>query len=227
MNFALRKSEFYLTQCKSMLKTKESSYQLAAARQSTASSLIPYPSEAELQALLGDKPKAPKIKTNLAAWTRLFPAKTQDPDLPSYWRHDSWREMFERKQQASAAALNKVDEFSGVSVVGTKVVYPAQESKFSSSQASVKRRPATATTQFSLAKCAEVKASKPSEYSVKSRTLNLQSWDMPDEHHVNLGHRVDSTDAFGKKNFYYAFDPDKPDEDYLDDLDMQNAESFK
>jgi hypothetical protein len=221
MNFARYKSEFYLAQCKAMLKSKGSTYQLASARQTVSSSMIPYPSEAELMALISDKPKPPRIKTNMAAWTRLFPSKHQNPNMPSYWRHDAWRDLFEKKQHDIAAALNKIDEFEGATVVGTHVLFPVRESKCNGSpSASPKQRPATATLRASKAKRGEEHVERPTEYSVKNRTLNLQSWDMPDEHHVNVSNRLDSSDLFGKKKFYYAFDPDEPDADYLEDLDL-------
>jgi hypothetical protein len=208
MNFARHKSEFYLAQCKAMLKTKGSTYQLASARQTVSSSMIPYPSEDELMALISDKPKPPRIKTNMA----------------SYWRHDAWREMFEKKQHDIAAALYKIDEFEGATVVGTHVLFPVRESKSNGSpSASPKQRPATATLRASEAKRGEEHVGRPTEYSVKNRTLNLQSWDMPDEHHVNVSNRLDSSD-FGKKKFYYAFDPDEPDADYLEDLDLHKMD---
>ncbi len=220
MNFARQKSEFYLAQCKAMLKTKGSSYQLASARRVTSSSMIPYPSEAELLALVGEKPKPPKIKTDIAAWTRLFPTKQPNPTMPPYWRHDAWRETFEQKQHDIATALNKIDEFEGVTVVGTHVLFPAQDFKFCDSQTvAVKHRPASATLRVD-SKRGEDASTRLTEYSVKNRTLNLQSWDMPAEHHVNISNRVDSSQLLGKKNFYYAFDPDEPDADYLEDLDL-------
>ena len=226
MNFARRKSEFYVAQCKAMLKTKGSSYQLAAAMQTVSSTLIPYPSEAELMALLGDRPKPPRVKSDMAAWTRLFPTKKQNPNLPSYWRHDAWREMFEQKQLEAATVLNKIDEFAGVTVVGTHVRFPVHETTFneSSSTPVVKQRPATATLRVAETKRGEDNSARPTEYSVKNRTLNLQSWDMPVEHHVNISNRVDSSGFFGKKHFYYSFDPDKPDADYLEDLDLQKID---
>ena len=225
MNFARRKSEFYLAQCKAMLKTKGSSYQLASAVQSTSSSMIPYPSEAELMALIGEKPKPPKIKTDLAAWKRLFPSKQQNQSLPSYWRHDAWRETFERKQLDAATALNKINEFAGVTVVGTHVRFPDHESQFNDSQTTASRqRPATATLRVPDIKHVEERATRPLGYSVKNRTLNLQSWDMPDEHHVNVSNRVDSSELFGKTKFHYSFDPDEPDADYLEDLDLRKSD---
>jgi hypothetical protein len=229
MNFARRKSEFYLAQGKAMLKTKGGSYQLACANSHTASSsMIPYPSEAELLAILGEKPKPPKIKTDLPAWTRLFPTKTQNPNMPSYWRHDAWRELFERKQHDSAAALNKIDEYLGVTVVGTNVLFPAQESKYVDSRAApVKQRPTTAVLRTPVKRRGEVPAVRRAEYSVKNRTLNLQSWDMPEEHNVNLSNRVDSSELFGKTKFYYAFDPDEPDADYLEELDLGKNDGLK
>lgn len=225
MNFARRKSEFYVAQCKAMLKTKGSSYQLAAAMQTVSSTLIPYPSEAELMALLGDRPKPPRVKSDMAAWTRLFPTKKQNPNLPSYWRHDAWREMFEQKQLEAATVLNKIDEFAGVTVVGTHVRFPVHETAFNeSSTPVVKQRPATATLRVAETKRGEDNSARPTEYSVKNRTLNLQSWDMPVEHHVNISNRVDSSGLLGKKHFYYSFDPDKPDADYLEDLDLQKID---
>jgi hypothetical protein len=232
-NFARRKSEFYIAQGKAMLKTKGSSYQLGCANSLTASSsMIPYPSEAELLAILGEKPKPPKIKTDLPAWTRLFPTKKQNPQRPSYWRHDAWRELFERKQHDSAAALNKIDEFFGVTVVGTHVLFPTQESKYADSQAAtVKQRPTSAVLRTPPVKkrgeVDRVTSARQTEYSVKNRTLNLQSWDMPDEHSVNLSNRVDSSQLFGKTKFYYAFDTDEPEADYLEDLDQERNDGLK
>lgn len=224
-NFARRKSEFYVAQCKAMLKTKGITYQLASARHVTSSSMIPYPSELELMALLGENPKPPRIKTDMAAWTRLFPTKQQNPHLPSYWRHDAWRESFERKQQHMATAFNKVDEFAGATVVGTHVLFPVQPSKVSDLRnASTKQRPATATLRAVEAKRGEEPATRTKEYSVKNRTLNLQSWRMPEEHHVNVSNRLDTTELFGKKKFYYAFDPDEPDADYLEELDLHKLD---
>jgi hypothetical protein len=224
MNFARQKSEFYLAQCKAMLKTKGITYQLSSAKQIASSSLIPYPSELELMALLGDKPKPPRIKTDVAAWTRLFPTKNQNPNLPPYWRHDAWREMFEKKQHEMATALNKFDEFAGASVVGTQVLYPATQSKFGELKGSTaKQRPATATLRAVDVKHGE-RVNRAQEYSVKNRTLNLQSWEMPDEHHVNVGNRLDCTELLGKKKFYYAFDPDEPDADYLEELDLHKVD---
>ncbi len=190
-----------------------------------SSSMIPYPSELELMALLGEKPKPPKIKTDMAAWTRLFPSKKQNPSLPSYWRHDAWRESFEKKQLRMATALNQVDEFAGATVVGTHVVFPVQQSPPHDSQDTCgKQRPATATSRAVDTKRGEERVTRAKEYSVKNRTLNLQSWDMPDEHHVNVSNRLDSTELFGKKKFYYAFDPDEPDADYLEELDLHKTD---
>ena len=221
MNFARRKSEFYLSQCKAMLKTKERSYQLASATHKMSSSWIPYPSEAELMALIDEKPKPPRIKTDMAAWRRLFPTKQQNQSLPSYWRHDAWREVFEKKQHDAATALNKIDEFAGVTVVGTHVRFPEAECKFNDPQtATVKQRPATATRRIADTKQVEEHATRSAAYSVKNRTLNLQSWDMPVEHHVNVSNRVDSSGLSGQKKFYYSFDPDEPDADYLEELDL-------
>jgi hypothetical protein len=186
--------------------------------------MIPYPSEDELLALIGEKPKPPKIKTDLDAWTRLFPTKQLNPIMPSYWRHNAWRETFERKQHDIATALNKIDEFEGATVVGTHVLFPAEEFKFCDSQTvPVKHRPASATVRVDF-KRGEDTTTRSTEYSVKNRMLNLQSWDMPAEHHVNVSNRVDASQLLGKKNFYYAFDPDEPDADYLEDLDLHKMD---